>query len=88
MTGEFWAIIAVGVTLASLLIGLVAWLRSDVKDLARALGRVDERVSGKIEAGDERLSAKIEKLSGKIEALSTRVGRIEGHLLGLEQEAS
>ncbi len=45
MTPELIGILTVGLVLAGLVIGLFAWLRTDIRDLALRMGNMEERMA-------------------------------------------
>ena len=72
MTQSMIAIISVGLTLATLFISLVAWLRSDIKQLR-------EDLTTKMDKQGERT----DNQSKGIASLAERVARLEGLIEGL-----
>ena len=50
MSLELIGIVAIGIAMASLLVGLFAWLRSDIRDLTARVDGIDERLRA-VEAG-------------------------------------
>ena len=61
MTPELIGIITVGVALAGLLIGLVAWLRTDIRELGQRVGN--------LETGLADVRERLARLEGLIEDL-------------------
>ena len=61
-----WTIIGTGIALAGLLIGLFAWLRSDVKDLAKGLDGVSRDV--------HQVARGLSELRGEVRGVSSQAG--------------
>ena len=76
MTQVIIAIISVGLILAALLIGMVAWLRSDNKQLREDLTTIIYKQS-------ERIDNLSDNLSKEIASLAERFARLEGLMEGL-----
>ena len=77
MSAELIGILAVGVALAGLLIGLFAWLRSD-------MAKSEERMRQNIRQVEERLRDDIKQLADRVGRLEERVGRLEHSQAKLE----
>ena len=95
MTPEFYTIIAVGITLAGLILNgqrSIAELRADLKELRKDLNALGERVNRDIvelrEHVHRDIAALDEKLSRDIAALGERVARLEGFMEGIRDAIS
>lgn len=82
MSGEIIAIVSVGVGLAVLLVGLFAWLRSDMvkseERLRQDIKQVESRLDGRITALESRVDTQIGELR-------ERMAHLEGLLEGLRE---
>lgn len=74
-----WTVIGTGIALAGLLIGLIAWLRSDMKDLGKELGSLGNRVVA-IEAEQARFVGSLERVAESVERVAESVERTEARL--------
>ncbi len=70
MTTELIGIIATGITLAGLLIGLFGWLRSDILELG---ARLDKRSDDQ----GKQLDTRFDKLNEKIGGLATELAALK-----------
>ncbi len=92
MSGEFIAIVSVGVGLAALLVGMFTWLRQDnAKGEARLevqIGKVEETLGARIGKVEETLGGRIDKLGAQVGELHGRMAHLDGLLEGLRESIS
>ena len=81
VSAELIGIVAVGVSLGGLVVGLFVWVRSDVTGAEAGLGaRIDgaeERLGARIDGAEERLGARIDRVD---EGLGKRIDQVEERL--------
>ena len=81
----------IGATLAIVInmIGLFAWLRSDIRAVERRLSAdihgVGERLSTNIRSAEERLGARMDRLETRMDRFETRMDAFDSRFRGLEQ---
>ena len=85
MSGEIIAIVAVGVTLAGLLVGLVAWLRQDMTHLRQDIKQVEERLDERINRLESGLRDDMKQLGDRVGRLEHGQAKLEGLLEGLRE---
>ncbi len=83
-----WTIIGTAIALAGLHVGLFAWLRSDMKDLAKALGKLDDRMAAvETEQGGsaglvERVEKRLDGLSRDLQQVARDLSELRGEVRG------
>ena len=81
----------IGATLAIVInmIGLFAWLRSDIRAVERRLSAdihgVGERLSTNIRSAEERLGARMDRLETRMDRFETRMDAFDSRFHSLEQ---
>lgn len=89
MSGEIIAIISASTGLAALMIGLFAWLRSDMakveERLRRDMAKGEERLRRDVTQVEFRLDGKLGALESQIGDLRERMAHLEGLLEGLRE---
>ncbi len=77
MSGEIIAIVSAAIGMAVLMIGLFAWLRSD-------MAKVEERVRGDIKQVEERVRGDIKQVESRIGAVESHIGELRERMAHLE----
>ncbi len=72
------AVIGTGISLAGLMIGLIAWLRADIR-------RTEDRLRTDMRSMEDRLSEDINTLRKETGELRERMAHLEGLLEGLRE---
>ena len=73
------------VALATLIVGLFAWLRADIAALRKALTAQGAELRGEISAQGNELRGEISILGKEVGKLRERMARMEGLLEGLRE---
>lgn len=78
MSGEIIAILAVGATLAGLMLAGVRGIRTDVHNM-------DNRIQGELKRLETRLETRFERLEKRMAAMGHGQAKLEGLLEGLRE---
>ena len=88
MTADTFTIIGTGIALAILMVGLFAWLRTDIRE---HVGRLDGRITTldeRMAKLDERMTKLDERMTRLEIELRERMAKLEGLLEGLREAIS
>ena len=80
-----WTVIATGIALAGLFVGLFAWLRSDIKDLTKGLDKLSDRMVA-VETAQARSAGLMERLGTELEDLGQNVQQVAREVSELRGE--
>ncbi len=85
MSGELIAIVAVGATLAGLILNSSRGLRQDMWDMRQDMTQMESRLDGKIGVLESQIGELRDRMTHEVGELRERMAKLEGLLEGLRE---
>ena len=85
ITPLIFTLLGTGLALAALMIGLVAWLRTDMRRMEDGLKEDMQRMEGRMENRMVNIEDRLSSLEGRLSALEHSQAKLEGLLDGLRE---